>query len=88
MNLQRLQIFWIATAVVIAGMVVLLSEILTPFLVGIALAYLLDPLVTRLERFGLGRGVAALGIISLFYGAIISLIVVLTPADSDEGARL
>lgn len=84
MNLQRLPIFWIATAVVIAGLVVLLREILTPFLVGIALAYLLDPLVTRLERFGLGRGVAALGIISLFYGAIISLIVVLTPIIGEE----
>lgn len=84
MNFQRPSIVWIATAVVAAGTIFLLREILTPFLVGIALAYLLDPLVTRLERLGLGRGVAALGIISLFYGAIIALIVVLTPIIGEE----
>lgn len=75
---------WIATAAVVAATIVLLREILTPFLVGIALAYLLDPLVTRLARLGLGRGVAALGIISLFYAAIIALIVVLTPIIGEE----
>lgn len=84
MNFQRSSIVWIATAVIAAGTIFLLREILTPFLVGIALAYLLDPLVTRLERLGLGRGVAALGIISLFYAAIIALIVVLTPILGEE----
>ncbi len=84
MAFQRPSILWIATAAIVAGTIVLLREILTPFLVGIALAYLLDPLVTRLERFGLGRGVAALGIISLFYAAIIALIVVLAPVLGEE----
>jgi predicted PurR-regulated permease PerM len=84
MAFQRPSILWIATAAIVAATIVLLREILTPFLVGIALAYLLDPLVTRLERLGLGRGVAALGIISLFYAAIIALIVVLTPIIGEE----
>lgn len=36
----------------------LLSSILLPFVVGMALAYLLDPVVDRCERWGIGRGVA------------------------------
>jgi predicted PurR-regulated permease PerM len=83
---QRSSIFWITTAVILAGTIVLLREILLPFLVGIALAYLLDPLVTRLERFGFSRSVAALGIIGLFYAAIIALIIFLTPILGEEVA--
>ncbi len=36
----------------------LLSSILLPFLLGVALAYLLDPVVDRCERLGLGRSLA------------------------------
>ena len=86
MKYQRSLIFWIMAAVILAGTVVLLREILLPFLVGIALAYLLDPLVTRLERLGLGRSGVALGIIGLFYVTIIALIIVLTPIFGEEVA--
>lgn len=86
MKYQRSLIFWIVPAVVLAGTIVLLREILLPFLVGIALAYLLDPLVTRLERLGLGRSGAAFGIIGLFYVTIIALIFVLTPILGEEVA--
>ena len=86
MKYQRPLIFWIVAAVILAGTIVLLREILLPFLVGIALAYLLDPLVIRLERLGLGRSGAALGIIGLFYVTIIALIIVLTPILGQEVA--
>jgi predicted PurR-regulated permease PerM len=86
MSYQRSVLFWIAASVILAGTIVLLREILLPFLVGIALAYLLDPLVTRFERLGLGRSVAALGIIGLFYVSIIALIIEITPILGDEVA--
>ena len=38
----------------------LLSDVLLPFVAGMALAYLLDPLADRLERLGVSRLVAAL----------------------------
>ena len=41
----------------------LLSDVLLPFVAGMALAYLLDPLADRLERLGVNRGGLALLII-------------------------
>ncbi len=48
---------WIGwgAALLIAVLLYSLHNILTPFLVGILLAYLADPLVDRLERVGLSR---------------------------------
>jgi predicted PurR-regulated permease PerM len=37
------------------AVVVLLREVLLPFVAGLVLAYLLDPLATRLERLGITR---------------------------------
>jgi predicted PurR-regulated permease PerM len=79
MKPARPLIFWIAALAVIFAAVVLLREILLPFVAGIALAYLLAPLVDRLERNGVNRAVAALGIIGLFLGAVIAVIIFITP---------
>lgn len=46
---------WLAALLLCAWLVYLLTPILTPFLIGILLAYLGDPLVDRLERWGLSR---------------------------------
>ena len=46
---------WLGAALLIAVLLYSLHNILTPFLVGIMLAYLADPLVDRLERLGLSR---------------------------------
>jgi predicted PurR-regulated permease PerM len=52
MTAARPNVFWIGALAAIALMVVLLHDILLPFVAGIALAYLLDPLVERIERLG------------------------------------
>ena len=44
MQFERNIVFWIAALAVFAGLLWLLSPILLPFVVGMALAYLLDPL--------------------------------------------
>ena len=57
----------------LAGLLLhLLGPILTPFLVALALAYLWDPAVDRLERAGLGRALA----VSLVF-LVMTLLVVL-----------
>src|SRR5260370_41900027 len=53
MNLTRPVAFWIAVLAAVAIAVVLLREVLLPFVAGMLLAYLLDPLATRLERLGM-----------------------------------
>lgn len=70
--------FWLVLAffVVMSVLVYLLSPILTPFVFGILLAYLGDPLVDQLERLKLSRGVAvALGFLVLFI--LIALLILL-----------
>ena len=84
MNAARPSVLWLATLAVIAAMVVLLREILLPFVAGFALAYLLNPVVNRLERLGLNRSVAALGIISLFIIGVGVLMVLAIPIIGEE----
>ncbi len=49
---------WLAFFVGVAGLLWLFSSILLPFVLGAALAYLLDPVVDRCEALGLGRSLA------------------------------
>ena len=47
--------FWVAAAIVFVVILWLLNDILLPFVVGMAVAYFLDPIVARLQRLGLSR---------------------------------
>jgi predicted PurR-regulated permease PerM len=71
--------FWITMFAALVAAVVLLREILLPFVAGMVLAYLLDPLATRLERLGMNRLLATLVIVALFIGGIVALLIVTTP---------
>ena len=86
MKAARPTVFWSGTLAVIAVMVVLLREILLPFVAGIALAYLLNPVVNRLERLGLNRAFAALAIISVFIIGVGVLMVLAIPIIGEEVA--
>lgn len=55
MNLRRQAAFWIASLLVLLLFLWVLSDILLPFILGMALAYLLDPIADRLERAGMSR---------------------------------
>ena len=73
MILTRPLVFWITMLAAVVAAIVLLREILLPFLAGMALAYLIDPLATRLERLGMNRLIATLAIMALFLGCVIVL---------------
>ena len=47
--------FWLIVLVVLIVALWLLSEILLPFVFGLAIAYLLTPTVDRLQRMGVPR---------------------------------
>jgi predicted PurR-regulated permease PerM len=79
MRFERHFVFWIATFLVFAGLLWLLHHILLPFVVGAALAYLLDPLANRLTRRGLSRLVAALVILGGFIIVFAGLFVLIVP---------
>jgi predicted PurR-regulated permease PerM len=79
MNLTRPVAFWIAVLAAVVLAVVLLREVLLPFVAGMLLAYLLDPLATRLERLGMNRLIATLTIVGLFVVGVTALIILTAP---------
>jgi predicted PurR-regulated permease PerM len=76
--------FWIAMLAAVIAAVVLLREVLLPFVAGMVLAYLLNPLATRLERLGMNRLVATLAILGLFIASIVTLFVLTAPFIGSE----
>jgi predicted PurR-regulated permease PerM len=88
MNVTRPSMLWTTTLAVGVAVVVLLREILLPFVAGIALAYLLNPVVNRIARLGVNRAVAALGIVGLFIIGVGVLMVSAVPLIGDEVATL
>ena len=58
--------FWIFALLVFAGLLFLFKSVALPFLGGLFLAYLLNPLVTKLQRLGLNRLGASLIILFVF----------------------
>ncbi|HUL88280.1 MAG TPA: AI-2E family transporter [Pseudolabrys sp.] len=76
---QRQLIFWLAAVFLFVLALWLLSEILLPFVAGLAIAYLLTPLTDRLERAGVNRLAAALLIITVVVLALIYIILLVAP---------
>ena len=66
----------------------LLSDILLPFVGGIALAYIQAPLADRVERFGVNRTVATLLIVTVLMAAIILFIFLLISLLSQQTLAL
>lgn len=79
MTLTRQMTFWVLTLLVGILALWLLREILLPFVAGMALAYLLDPVANRLERLGVNRLVASLAIIGAVVLVFVALILVFVP---------
>ena len=70
-SLSREQLLWIFAALVLSGVLIwLLAPVLTPFLISALLAYMADPIVTRLERW-MRRDVA----VSLVFLLVVALLV-------------
>jgi len=63
----------------VIAVVALLREVLLPFVAGMVLAYLLDPLANRIERLGMNRLVATLAIIVVVSTAIALLMALIVP---------
>ena len=65
MSDNRHIVFWIAVLASLVAAISLLRDVLLPFVTGMVLAYLLDPLANRLVRLGMNRGLATLAIIAV-----------------------
>src|SRR4051794_40476873 len=79
MTLRTQVLIWAGFTVVMILLIWLFRPILLPFVIGIALAYILNPAVTLVQRAGIGRAWAAAIVLLAVLGAIIGLFVVITP---------
>jgi predicted PurR-regulated permease PerM len=79
MRFERNIVFWIAALAVFAVLLWLLSPILLPFVLGMAIAYVLDPLANQLSKRGIGRALAALLILGGFVVALALLVLLIAP---------
>ena len=62
---------WGALLAALVALLYFLGAVLMPFVAGMAIAYLLDPLASALVRRGLSRGVAAALILAAFFAALL-----------------
>jgi predicted PurR-regulated permease PerM len=79
MHFERNIVFWLAALGVFVGLLWLLSPILLPFVLGMALAYMLDPLNRRLTKRGMSRVVASFVILASFALLGVILLLLITP---------
>jgi predicted PurR-regulated permease PerM len=65
--MSKKTIVWLAVIVTAGVLIHYLSSILAPFVIGAVIAYLVDPLVEKLDRRGVSRSVAAGGVVGSFF---------------------
>lgn len=73
------QVIFIFLAAATAYLLYMLAPILSPFLLGALLAYLADPLVKRLDRWGIPHLLNVVSIFLFLFCAILLLIIILFP---------
>jgi predicted PurR-regulated permease PerM len=83
-SIGRQLAFWVAGFIAIGLLLQLLGGAVTPFALGMALGYLLDPIVHKLERFGLSRLGASIVILVGFVVVFAAIVVVFAPILSDQ----
>ncbi len=79
MSPARQGLYWLAAFLVLVLLSVLLRDILLPFVVGLAIAYFLDPVIDRLEAHKLSRPLAATAVTVLFFLLLTVLVLLVAP---------
>ena len=79
MNFRQQILFWASIFAFIFVVMWLLGDVLLPFVAGMAIAYLCNPLTNRLERLRIPRWIAALIVITLVVLFVVLLILLIVP---------
>ena len=77
-------LFWLLVAVIVAFSFYFLRTILLPFVIGIAVAYFLDPVVDKLEERKWNRSLATLFTLFVFLALVIFLVFLLVPVLANQ----
>ena len=76
--------YWTIAASILLLFLWLLGDILLPFVLGAAIAYLLDPIVDRLERLGTGRVLGTILILMAAFFVLFFIFLLLIPLVIDQ----
>ncbi len=79
MRVERQVLFWLAALLVVVLALLALKDVLLPFLIGIVIAYALNPLADRLSRLGVNRTVASALIVAALVVVLVLMLVFLVP---------
>ncbi len=71
-------LFWLITAIVFIGLLWLLNDVLAPFITGLAIAYMLNPFVSRLGKY-IPRSAASVCVLLVAAVLVSALVVVISP---------
>ena len=81
-------VFWLSLLAAVSVLLWLLSDVLLPFVLGMAIGYLFDPVVAALERRGVPRSATAAGLILGSYAIGIATFVLVAPLVAEQAAAL
>ncbi len=81
-------IWWLILTCVCVGLVYLLSPILTPFLLAAVIAYICNPMVTRMAHNDISRTFGAILVMLLLLGLFAALILIMVPLFEEEARRI
>ena len=84
MSSRAQAVFWVLLVAFFFLALWLLSEILLPFVAGIVIAYLFDPLVDRLRQYRVPRGLASFIVLVLFFLVVLLVLLLLVPLLQSE----
>ncbi|MEK9670940.1 MAG: AI-2E family transporter [Rhodospirillaceae bacterium] len=79
MTREARTIYWLVGLLAAGILIHLLSDILLPFVAGMAVAYFLDPVADRLEGKGCSRAIATTIITVAFFAAVAGVVAVILP---------
>ncbi|MBZ0227843.1 MAG: AI-2E family transporter [Bauldia sp.] len=88
MSIDRRILFWFAALGLFLLFMFVFSPILLPFVVGMAIAYMLDPVADWFERRGLSRLMATMMILILFVVAFVAFLILVVPILVNQLATL
>lgn len=80
--------FLVTSSVVVATLLVCVREVLLPFILAVIIAYVLAPLVERVERFRVPRAAAILLVYAVTLGSIYLAIATIAPRIYVEASKL
>ncbi len=84
MSLQRQVIYWLIAFLLFLGFVYLFSNILLPFIMGMVVAYILDPVADRIEKWGISRLGATITIVFVCLIVFFIFLLVIIPVIADQ----